>query len=200
MDLIFLAMLIATGVWTLKARDQRRRIRLLGSHLGKYQIEKNMETLTEGYLRALGEDDSERREQIFNLLRATEQAVCSQFSRFAADFAQVSELEARVSKLPIDLPLVGRLLPSITYDMRQAIAIHARGIQQAVEAAGQPSAKAAAFTVSAELFLMQHSCHWFCRSKTVASARMMARHKTAYAQLVAAVTPGTREAYCALVA
>lgn len=42
MDLIFLAMLIATGVWTLKARDQRRRIRLLGSHLGKYQDRKSV--------------------------------------------------------------------------------------------------------------------------------------------------------------
>jgi hypothetical protein len=56
-----------------------------------------------------------------------------------------------------------------------------------------------AFTISAELFLMQHTCHWFCKSKTVASARVLARHKTTYEQLVAAVAPDTRAAYCALV-
>jgi hypothetical protein len=56
-----------------------------------------------------------------------------------------------------------------------------------------------AFTMSAELFLMQHTCHWFCKSKTVASARMLARHKTSYEQLVASVAPDTRTAYCALV-
>lgn len=36
---------------------------------------------------------------------------------------------------------------------------------------------------------MQHTCHWYCRSKTVASARMLARHKTAYVQLLASVDP-----------
>jgi hypothetical protein len=46
---------------------------------------------------------------------------------------------------------------------------------------------------------MQHTCHWFCKSKTVASARMLARHKTSYEQLVAAVGPDTRAAYCELV-
>ena len=53
--------------------------------------------------------------------------------------------------------------------------------------------------LQAELFLMQHSCHWFCKSKFVASARMLARHQTAHAQLVASVAPATRNAYCALV-
>jgi len=49
------------------------------------------------------------------------------------------------------------------------------------------------------LFLMQHTCHWFCRSKTVASARLLARHKTSYAQVLAAVAPQTREAYIRLI-
>ena len=55
-----------------------------------------------------------------------------------------------------------------------------------------------AFTMSAELFLMQHTCHWFCKSKTVASARLMARHKTTYEQVLASVAPATRDAYRAL--
>jgi hypothetical protein len=49
------------------------------------------------------------------------------------------------------------------------------------------------------LILMQHTCHWYCRSKTVASARMFARHKTSYAQLLEAVSPETRKAYNALI-
>ena len=57
------------------------------------------------------------------------------------------------------------------------------------------SPKAKAFTLSAELFLMQHTCHWFCKSKTVASARMLARHKTSYQQVLDAVSPQTRNAY-----
>jgi hypothetical protein len=53
--------------------------------------------------------------------------------------------------------------------------------------------------MSAELFLMQHTCHWYCRSRAVASARMLARHKTPYAQLVDSVAPATRRDYRALV-
>jgi hypothetical protein len=51
----------------------------------------------------------------------------------------------------------------------------------------------------AEMFLMQHSCHWFCRSKTIASARMLAQHQTRYEQALDAVSPETREAYLAVI-
>jgi hypothetical protein len=61
------------------------------------------------------------------------------------------------------------------------------------------SQKNKAFMLTAELFLMQHTCHWYCRSKTVASARMFARHKTTYAQLLESVSPETRKAYNALI-
>ncbi|HWP10627.1 MAG TPA: hypothetical protein VNN06_02305 [Ramlibacter sp.] len=199
MDFFLLAMLVAFSVWAIKARDQRRRIALLGSHLAKYQLEKHMETLTQGYLRALGEDDPQRSEPIWNMLHSTEQELRDQFNRFVAGFARAQEADTRVSKLPVYLPFADRLLPKLTFDMRQALAIHARGISQAVEGKGHSSPKAMAFTLSAELFLMQHTCHWFCKSKTVASARMLARHKTSYEQLVAAVGPDTRAAYCALV-
>ena len=50
----------------------------------------------------------------------------------------------------------------------------------------------------AELLLLQHTCHWYCKSRTVASARMLARHQTPYPQLVASVSPATRQAYLAL--
>ena len=199
MDLFFLAMLVALATWSLKNREQRQRIALLGSHLGKYQIEKHMETLTQGYSRALGEADPERREQIWKLQRLTEQALASQLQRLAADFARVNADDARVSKLPVALPYAAKLFPAATFDMREALAIHARGLGAATQVDSHASPKDMAFTVSAELFLLQHSCHWFCKSRTIASARMLARHKTSHQQLIESVSAPTRAAYCKLI-
>jgi hypothetical protein len=53
--------------------------------------------------------------------------------------------------------------------------------------------------LTAEILLFQHTCHWFCRSKTVASARMLARHKTSHEQVLAAITPASLAAYQTLV-
>ncbi len=198
MDLFTLAMLVAIGGYMLKSKYQSRRIALLGSHLGKYQIEKLMETLTEGYMRALGESDDQRREQIFNLLASTEASLCDQLNRFSAEFSKVDEAEARVSKLPLAIPYADKLFPGATFDLRKALAIHAQGITQAARNGANRSPKGKAFTVSAELFLLQHTCHWFCKSKTVASARMLGRQNTSYEQVVNAVAPETRKAYCAL--
>ncbi|RYF39252.1 MAG: hypothetical protein EOO25_15420 [Comamonadaceae bacterium] len=193
-----MAALAAFAAWRLKVQDQGRRIALLGSHLGKYQIEKNMEALTQGYLRALGEADPQRQAQVFALQRNTEDVLASQFSRFAADFSHADAAATRVSRLPVYLPFATELLPAASLDLRQLLAVHARGISQAV---GNTSAsdKSRAFTLQAELLLMQHSCHWFCKSKFVASQRMLARHQTAHAQVLASVAQSTRAAYCALV-
>lgn len=199
MEIFILAALIAFGVYLLKSREQRQRIALLGSHLSRFQIEKLMESLTQGYLRALGENDAERREQIWQLLRSNEVQLSEQFNRFAAEFAQVPAEEARVSRLPVAVPYANVLLPDATFDLRKAFAIHAQGIAAAADEHSNRSNRDKAFTMSAELFLMQHTCHWFCKSKAVASARMLARHQTAYGQLVASVTPATRRAYNALV-
>ena len=198
MEILTLLMLLAGGVYLLKSRDQRRRIELLGSYLGRQQIEKLMETLTQGYARALGESDAERQIQILGLLSATEHALSEQFSRFAAEFSGVEALNARVSKIGFAIPYADKLFPGATFDMRRALDIHAQGIRQAVEHGAGQTAKSRAFNISAEFFLMQHTCHWFCRSKTVASGRMLARHKTSYAQLIAAVSADTRRAYLSL--
>jgi hypothetical protein len=198
MEFFTLAILIAIGTYVLKAKDQTRRIRLLGSHLGQFKIEKLMETLTDGYLRCLGEEDAQRREQIWGLLAQSEQALSSQFDRFVAGFAQVEEAQARVSRLPIAIPHADRLFPGATFDVRKAFAIHARGIADAAANRLQQTPKAKAFTMSAELFLMQHTCHWFCRSRAVASARIQLRHETSHAKALASVSPATRSAYSAL--
>jgi hypothetical protein len=198
MDIFLLATLIATGVFVLNAKQQRQRVVLLASYLGNYQIEKLMENLTEGYLRALGESDPERREQVWNLLRTTELQLSEQFTRFTADFTRVDAALARVSTLPLALPYADRWLPSASFDMRQALAIHAQGIERAVRNESGLSLRDKAYTLSAELFLMQHTCHWFCKSRAIASARLMARHKTPHTQVLASVTPATRAAYSAL--
>jgi hypothetical protein len=83
--------------------------------------------------------------------------------------------------------------------MREALRVHARGICLAVNEDCARSAKDRAFAISAEMLLMQHTCHWFCRSKSVASTRMRARHRTFYEQLVGAVLPQTRSDYLGLV-
>jgi hypothetical protein len=198
MEFLTLAAVLLLAVYLLKTREQKKRILLLAGHLGRYQIETLMENLTEGYLRCLGENDPARREQIWKLLDTTEQTLAGQFQRFAADFARVGDADARVSTLPLALPFAQRLLPAYSFDMRRALAIHARGIADAAANSLQRTPRDKAYTMSAELFLMQHTCHWFCKSKTVASARMLARHKTSYEQLLGAVTPATRQAYGAL--
>ncbi|MBU0589764.1 MAG: hypothetical protein KJ852_13820 [Gammaproteobacteria bacterium] len=199
MEIVILLMFAALGVQLLKSKEQRRRIALLGSHLSRHQIEKLMENLTQGYLRALGEDDPERRAQIWSMLSTAETELSEQFQRFTAEFAKVWSDQTLVSTLPIAIPYADKLFPLATFDLRQALAIHAKGIAAAVENRENRSLRDKAFTLSAELFLMQHSCHWFCRSKAIASARMLARHQTRYAQLLSSVAPETRQAYCKLV-
>jgi hypothetical protein len=199
MDILIMAILIATGTFMLNAKEQRRRIALLGRHLGNFQIEKLMEALTDGYLRALGEPTDERRMQIWNLLSTTESQLSEQLTQLAADFSKVDETRARVSRLAIALPFAETLLPSFTFDMRRALAIHAQGVAGVVQNAGHLPPKDRAYMMTAELFLLQHTCHWYCKSKTIATARMLARHKTPHDQLVASVSPATRKAYLALI-
>jgi hypothetical protein len=200
MELVFLMVVLGFLARGLQARDERRRMALLGEHLAHYQIEKLMETLTEGYMRALGEPDPARQAQIWSMLASAEQALSEQFTRFVAEFARTDAQDARVSRLPLSIFYTAWLLPGNTFDLRKALAVHAHGISRAVANAEQYAPKEKAFTLLAELFLMQHTCHWFCKSKGVASARLVLRHQTPYAKVLDSVAPSTREAYCAVVA
>lgn len=200
MEPISLLMALATVAYFINARDQKRRIALLQSYLGQQNIEKLMEDLTQGYMRALGETDLERQGQIWQLLATAEQTLATQFKLLAKAFAPVDEAQALVSKLPFSIPFANQLFPATTFDLRKLLSIHAHGIANAADNVLGQSPKNKAFTMTSELFLMQHTCHWFCRSKTVASARLLARHKTSYDQLLAAVAPATGKAYGALTA
>jgi hypothetical protein len=193
----FLALLLAPalGFQFLKMQDQRRRILLLAQHLNQHQIEKLMQTVTEGYLRALDAKEQVRREQIWASLQGAEQDLGRQFKRFAEDFAKVWNDQTQVSTLGWAFPYADKLFPRQTFDMRSLLVVHAEGIGAVVDNPDQRSPRDKAYTLMAELLLMQHSCHWFCRSRAVADARMVTRHQTRHAQLLEAVSPGTRAGY-----
>lgn len=201
MDPTVLAILATiAAALALRARDQRRRIGLLAELLRPYRIEKLMETLADGYLRALGEPDPARSGQIWALMDSSETALCEQLRRFSADLGRPEVPPLPVGRLAWGLPLADRLLPCRTFDLRDAIAIHTRGITAVADNLGQLGSKEKAYMLCAEMFLLQHTCHWYCRSKAVASGRLLARHRTAYAQVLAAVSRETRESYLALIA
>lgn len=195
-DFLLLLPITLVAVWITKARQQQRRIAILARYLDGRDIEKHIETLSQGYLRALGESDSTRSAQVWEVLRGTEDVLSRQVCKLAEDFAGVEPTATRVSKFPIWLPRSPALDRS--FDMREALRIHARGICRAIERQGT-SAKDRAFSILAEMLLMQHTCHWYCRSKSVASARMLASHHTSYEQVVGGVLPQTRQEYLELV-
>ncbi len=199
METLFLALALAGTFQFFKHRDQQRRIRLLGSHLSRHRIEALMETLLDGYLRALGEVTPERRAQVWQTLEGAETALRDQLQQLATGFAEVWGDDALVSTLPVALPRAHKLFPRATFDLRRALAIHAEGIARGVHNTAGRSPRDKAFMLTAEVLLLQHTCHWFCRSRTVADARMRARHQTDHAQLIAAISPETREAYMKLI-
>lgn len=201
MDFLTLAIIVTTVLYILKKQEQKQHTQLLAQHLSRFQIEKLMANLMEGYLRVIAEKDEQRRAQIWPVLANTESSLVSQFQRFADEFATLPAEQTRASTLPLALPYMTRVLPSATMDVRAAMKLHAQAMAAARvgEAVDEQERKNRAFTMTAELMLMQHTCHWFCRSRTIASMRLLARHKTAYEQVLQSVSPATLKAYEKLV-
>ena len=194
-----LSLLVTLGLvlhW-FNSQDRRERTALLASQLRPFQIERLMQQLTEAYMRALGESDAERQAQVLQAQHAAEAQLAEQFQSLARAFAQLPAPQARTLKLA--LPGIDKVLPQATFDTRRVLQVHADGIARVVRNDSGRTPRERAYTLMAEMFLMQHSCHWFCRSKTIASARMLAQHQTHYEQAVQAVSSETREAYLALV-
>ena len=194
-----LSLLVTLGLvlhW-FNGQDRRQRTALLASQLRPFQIERLMQQLTEAYMRALGERDAERQNQVLQSQQAAEEQLAEQFQALAQAFAQLPAPQARTLKLAV--PGIDKVLPQATFDTRRVLQVHAEGIARVVRNDAGLAPRERAFTLMAEMFLMQHSCHWFCRSKTIASARMLAQHQTRYEQALDAVSPETREAYLAVV-
>ena len=197
MEFISLLFILAIGIHWLNGLGQRKRTALLAEQLRPYQIEKHMEQLTGAYMRALGEAQPERQQQILGLQAQAEQQLSAEFQNLAREFAKRPAPVTRAFKYAV--PFIDQLSPKATFDMRRMLEVHAQGIERAVANVQGVSLKERAFRLMGEMFLMQHSCHWFCKSKTIASARMVAQHQTRYEQALEAVSPETRQAYLALV-
>ncbi|MCB1915694.1 MAG: hypothetical protein KDG52_08265 [Rhodocyclaceae bacterium] len=179
--LLLLALIVA-AVHLLGVRRQRQRVALLSEYLRPYRIEALMAELVDGYLRALGASDADRSEPIWAMLAERERQLTEQLQALSLDLADASAETMRIGRA----------------DLRKLIAIHARGISRVVENDAALERRDRAYMLCAEIFLLQHSCHWYCRSRSVASARLLSRHRTTYAQVLGAVSASTREAYLAL--
>jgi hypothetical protein len=195
--LIFFA--LGGSLFYFTKREQLRRITLLASHLKRYDIEKLMESLMAGYLRALDDKDPDRQAQVWTHLATQEERLRDQLAQLAQGFVSVWADSARVSTLPMAVPFADKLFPAHAFDLRAALRIHAQGVDGVVRNATQATPKDRAYQLTAELMLLQHTCHWFCRSKAVASARLLRQHKTAYHQVLAGVSASTRAVYLNLV-
>ncbi|MDO4592894.1 MAG: hypothetical protein Q4B46_08855 [Comamonadaceae bacterium] len=201
MDFLTWIIVGSIAVYVLKNMEHRRRVRLLGAHLAPTQVEKLMGGLIEGYMRALDEKDPERSKQVWSILDNSEKSLAEQLQRLAGSFSSESAEDTRVSTLPLALPYFDRLMPAHTFDMREALKMHAKAVQAncAPDDVDLATRKRLAFTMTAELLLLQHTCHWFCKSRTIASMRLLARQKTSYEQVLQSVSAGTRAAYERLV-
>ena len=197
MEFLSLLLILATGIHWLNTQGQRKRTALLAEQLRPYQIEKHMEQLTGAYMRALGETDPERQLQILQLQEQAEQQLASEFQNLAREFAKVPAPLTRAFK--VALPFIDQLSPKASFDMRRMLEVHAEGIQRTVNNLQGFSPKERSFRMMGEMFLMQHSCHWLCTSKTIASARMLTQHQTRYEQALDGVAPETRKAYLAVI-
>jgi hypothetical protein len=193
---IALILLMVLVVWhVLRVRYQRKRIALLSHHLANLQLERHMETLTQGYIRAIHEEDESRQRQVFETYAQTENAVASQLKRLADAMQEEGAEATRMGAQTFCVPYVERLFPQATRDFRELLRIHASGLRAVVENEAGWSIKDRAFHLSAELYLFQHSCHWFCKSRAVADARLTLRHQVQYEKVLESVSQGTRKAY-----
>lgn len=197
MEFLSLLFVLATAIHWLNTQGQRQRTALLAEQLRPYQIEKHMEQLTGAYMRALDETDAERQQQILQLQAPAEEQLAQEFQSLAREFAKLPAPVTRAFK--VALPYIDQLSPKATFDMRRMLEVHAQGIERTVRNQHGLAPKERSFRMMGEMFLMQHSCHWFCRSKTIASARMVTQHQTRYEQALDAVSPETRQAYLAVV-
>ncbi len=194
-------LLVMAGVFWWQTTQQRRRVGLLAKHLAPTQVEKILGPLIDGYLAAVQEKDPERQQQAWERLNHQEAQLAEHFQRFADSFAKEPAEATRISTLPLALPFFEQIFPAYSFDMRKALQLHAQAIRSACAPSGLygDARRDMAFTMTAELLLMQHTCHWFGKTRTIASIRLLSRHKTQYEQVLRSVQPSTRQAYRQLV-
>lgn len=193
---IALNLLMVIGAWQLlRLRYQRAHITLLGQHLSGLQLERHMETLTQGYTRAIHEESETRQLQVLTSFAQTEHAVAEQVQSLADSMQKESAQAASLGTLPFCIPYAERFIPGLTRDFRELLHIHAEGLRHVIDNNDNLDEKSRAFHLSAELYLFQHSCHWFCKSRGVANARLVVRHQVDHQKVMSSVSDVTRNAY-----
>lgn len=193
---ITLTLLIAVAAWQMvRLRYQRMRIALLGRYLANLQLERHMETLTQGYTRAIQEKDEARQIQVLENFAQTESAVAAQVQSLANAMQKESAQAAGMGTFAFCVPYIERFLPALTRDFRKLLHVHADGLRGVVDSENRWDAKTRAYHLSAELYLFQHSCHWFCKSRAVADARLVLRHQVNHQKVLDSVSEATRSAY-----
>ncbi|MDN5883010.1 MAG: hypothetical protein L0H37_11645 [Nitrosospira sp.] len=195
MDIALTLLMVVVAWQALRVRYQRTHIALLGRHLASLQLERHMETLTQGYTRAIQERDETRQIQVLETFAQTERAVAAHVQSLADAMQKESAQAASLGVLPFCVPYAERFLPALTRDFRELLRIHAAGLRHVVDNEGRLDAKNRAYHLSAELYLLQHSCHWFCKSRAVANARLLLRHQVNHQKVLESVSAVTRTSY-----
>ncbi|MGB3288534.1 MAG: hypothetical protein WBA83_04605 [Burkholderiaceae bacterium] len=193
---VALTLLMVAVVWrALCLRYQRSHIALLGRHLAGFQLERHMETLTQGYTRAIHEEAEARQIQVLENFAPTERTVAAQAQSLADAMQKESAEDASMGSLSFCVPYAEYFLPNLTRDFRELLRIHAAGLRRVVDNEDGWDVKSRAYHLSAELYLLQHSCHWYCKSRNVADARLAMRHQVTHRKVLESVSETTRSAY-----
>lgn len=196
MDIAFILLLTVFVVWqVLRSRYQRERIAFLGHHVAGLQLERHMETLTQGYARAIHEQDPNRQLQILETFAPAERAAAAQIQTLADALQKADPQLTLMAPFSFCVPYAERFLPVKMRDFRQLLQVHAKGFRYVADNDGQWDPKTRAFHLSAELYLFQHSCHWFCKSRLVADARLQVRHQLTHQKVLDSVSEVTRAGY-----
>lgn len=195
MEIAFILLLVFVAWQVLRVRYQRAHIALLGGHLAGLRLEKHIETLTEGYTRAIGEEAETRQLQVLETYAQTERAVAAQLQSLADAMRREDAPATAMGVFVFCVPYVERILPAAARDFRALLRIHAAGLRHVVDNEDQLDPKRRAFHLAAELYLFQHSCHWFCKSRGVADARLVLRHHVQHQKTLDSVSAVTRSAY-----
>lgn len=189
---------LALVIQVIHIGQQRARIARLGVYLRRHPIEEPMAQLMSGLMAALDQPSAAQRDAAWRALAPLETDLNRLLRRLALDIASLPEPLARLSRMPLGLPWATQWAAQCV-DLRKLIALHAHAIERAC-LHGVRSPAQRAHTLLAELMLLQHTCHWYCRSQLVAQARLVARHHTSTAQVIDAVDAQTRRDYRALLA
>ena len=195
MEWLAWTVLVLGGLNLLNKRVQRARIVWLAQHLSRHPVDKALERLVRETMTGLNHSDEDKRAHHWRCASQACDDLVVALQRALDDMGQGFAPMARGSRLAVALPYAEQWLPGMAFDVRRLLAVHVQGLarMQTEEAANEP--KTQAFMRLAEAMLLQHSCHWYCRSKTVASARLLAQHQTRYEQVLESVHPATHTAY-----